>query len=370
MTKKITDLQIKRNSKLQLMKKIVSDALYEERARTTLEENQYNDLNQEVNIIDRELANLKAEEELNMRTGTSVNVSKTNQVESFRTWLSESLSGNSKKSYLLEMRADPWLSTTDTGIINKSVAAVDLMVGPYQQLFNDLGVKMYTKVNGQLILPRLTEVMATFPGEDASALTANMATQSLTINPLRATHYQTISRETIADTNPDVLQSIINNLQFGIWKAVAYRFFDDLDTACATQFNADQSAAVSFTNIVNLEASLGNFTLVNPKYVMQPQTKAYLKRITKLTNAQNTIWELDKVNEYTAIASPAVNYERIILGDFSKSVLAQFGDGIEVIVDPFSKSTKGEIVLTAIGMFGSGVHNPNAFSIMGDASTY
>jgi HK97 family phage major capsid protein len=100
---------------------------------------------------------------------------------------------------------------------------------------------------------------------------------------------------------------------------------------------------------------------------MDPVTKAFCKKTTKLENAQNSIWEKDVVNEYPAFSSRFVNTDKIYFGEFSNSAIIQNGD-IVLIWDELTKAKEGQIVITAIGMFDCGVSNPRAFVII-DAST-
>lgn len=364
---KINDLKQDRANKLALMQKIVDIEMTENRGKTVTETRMFNELEREIRDIDERLDDAIKQDEINKRNpGTKVSTSGT----SFRDWMNRSITGDTKGSYKIEVRANPFLTSTDTGIINKVIDNVDVLYSPAEELLKSLGVKFYTNVTGNLVLPNMSEDTATFANETTDASSADMQTECNTLSALRCTHTQTVTKELLAQTSGNVLETVQKALYNGIWNAVAEKFFNELDADAATQLCSNNNSVVTFSHIVNLEASTGGYDLARPAYVMKPQTKAYLKKITKLANAQNSVWEADKVNEYSAYASPFVNDERIYFGDWSKTAVASFGDGIEIIIDPFTQASKGEIVFTAVGMFDCGVINKRAFSILADASTF
>ena len=372
--KEINDLKAKANDILDEMREIVEKSIDEGRTKTPKEKIQYNELDRELKEVQNKIKKAEEREKLNQLAleGNDYEFANTSFNKGtksyFRNFLNETLESGREQKYNLSLRADPILTTTDSDMINKTVEATDVLYSPTEELLKVLGVKMYNNVNGNLVLPRLTQDTATWPGEDASAASADMAPDSNTLSATRVTHYQSITREALAQTNPELINTIIDNLYNGIWNAVAAKLFDEIDTDCASQL-CDTSGTVSFSDIVNLEASLGSYNLKYPAYVMKPETKAYLKKTAALTN-QEAIWKENKVNEYKAFATPYSNTERIYFGDWDKTVVASFGPGIEIIVDPYSDAKRGLITITAIGLFDCGVANKNAFSIISDASTF
>ncbi len=375
MTKKINDLTIKRFEKLGEQKEIVERVILENRSKTPEETKRYYQLGSDLQIIDSVLEREKQEEEKNLESGAGTFVY-ANRANNFRDWLNRSITGDTKDSYKVNYRDSDGFgalqTTTDTGIINKTVGKLDVILSPAEQRLRDLGVTFYTGLNGNFTLPSMSEDTASFVAELAAAGDASMLTASVTLTAQRATHTQRITRETLAQSNPQVLNGVITSLINGIWNAVEYKFYDDFETDCgATQVKTVgvTGTTVTFNDLTLMEASLGALSLVRPAYVMMPQTKAYLKGTAALSN-QEAIFKGGVVNEYPAIASPAVNNEKIYFGDWTKSVVGIFGNGIEVVIDPFTKASAGEIVLTAVGLFDVGVHNKRAFTILSDASTF
>lgn len=368
---RIYELQQERQKLLEKQNKIVATALKERRNQTHTEGELYDEYERRLNEIDTNLITLQREERESLRLAKNTPTIYPDgrgglTSESFKEWLNRAIEGGTEP-YKIEFRADPILTTTNSNILNKTVNATHIAITPSEQLISDLGIQLIKNVNGSYILPSLTQDMATFVAEDVSAASADMGIDSLTLTPMRVTHTQSITRETLEQTT-DVLKAVIENLYAGIWNAVVAKLFDEIDTDAATQI-CNISGTVSFNDIVNLEASVGAYELTNPAYVMLPQTKAYLKKTAALTN-QEAIWKNGTVNEYKATTSPYVNNERIYFGDWSKAVIVSGGEGIEIIADPYTGSSQGRLKLTAVGTFDCGIINKRVFSIIGDASTF
>ncbi|HPI82205.1 MAG TPA: phage major capsid protein [Candidatus Paceibacterota bacterium] len=284
----------------------------------------------------------------------------------FMDWLHSAVDGNGNKTF--ELRADPILTTTNSAIINKQVMdGVDILTSPGESFLRTLGVTFFPGLTGNLVIPSMAEDTAAFVSEDASAASANMAPASLTLAARRITHTQSITRETLAQTNPGIYQAVLQNLVNGIWNAVANDVFDTLETDAATQIGAFGGGPVTYTDIVNMEASIGGLNIGPAAYVTTPTVKAFLKKTAYLTD-EGAIWMDNEVNGYPAYGVPHANADKIYFGDWSRTAVGTWGNGIEVVVDPYSQAKQGRIVLTAIMLADTGCYNARAFAIMNDAS--
>lgn len=362
--KKINELLAERASLISAMETITANAEMTEELRS-----EWNSTDAKVVAIDSEIALLQRQEELNKTNArtmeNTIETPKTVGAE-FREFLTNAVNGNGSKSF--EYRADPILTSTNTAVINKTVAnSVDILVSPGEAfLFGQLGVTRYSGLNGNFVVPSMAQDLATFPGEDASAASANMAPESLTLAARRVTHTQAITKETLAQTNPAIYAGIVQNLINGIWNAVANDVFDTLESDAASQIGAFSGGPITYTDVVNMEASIGGLNIGAGAYVTTPAVKAFLKTTASLTN-QGPIWMDNQVNGYPAFGVPAANTDKVYFGDFSRMAVGEWG-GIEIVVDPYTKAKQGEIVLTAVALVDSGCTNKRAFAIMADAS--
>ena len=371
--KNINELKQERASKIAQMSAIVDGVMAENRAKNETETSMWNNLDKEVNDLDETIRMAERQAELNAKSGKAVEV-RTESVKplsiEFRDWLQSTVNGGGKDlkfTGLGELRADPFLATTDTTIITKTVAPkVDILTSPGEAFLRQLGVTVYDGLQGNFVVPNMAEDVATFPGENTGAVSANMATSSITLAGRRLTHKQSISKETLNQTNPGVYNSILQNLLNGIWTAVVYDLFDTIDVDAASAATTFGGGTLDYGKIVQQEASLGGLMIGSAAYVTTPSVKAYLKKTAGLTN-QAAIWSENEVNGYPAFGVPQANASKVYFGDWSKAVVGSF-QGIELIVDPYTAADKGLINLTVVGMFDTGCANPRAFNILTNAS--
>jgi hypothetical protein len=362
---KIHELKQERAKVIETMDEIVKNCMVENRAKNNQEMRIWNMCNENILRFDEKITELQLEESRNLRSGKVISVN--NRNESLSNWLQSVSRGEKVSDYKFELRADPILSTTDSNIINNVVKNVDIMFSPNEELLKALGVNVLYNCNGTISMPSMDQIIVKIANENEDASTADMVTSTNKLNLKRFTAYQTISLETLAQTN-GMGETIMSNLYNSLWNKVVEDYFDQLDVDAATRIKEISGATLTFDDIVMMEASVGQYDLLNPKYVMSPETKAFCKKTAALTN-QEAIWKNGKVNEYNAYSSTAVNGEKIYFGDFNKSTVAQW-DAITTIVDPYSDAKKGLVTFTIVGMFDSGVQNKNAFCIINDASTY
>ena len=193
-----------------------------------------------------------------------------------------------------------------------------------------------------------------------------MNAEALVLAARRISHSQSISKETLAQTNPAIYNGIVQNLYNGIWNAITYDVFDTIGTDAATQKTTFGGTTLDYAKIVQMEASIGGLNIGQGAYVTTPAVKAFLKKTAGLTN-QAAIWTNDEVNGYPAYGVPACNSAEIVFGDFSRSAVGTWGD-IELIVDPYTKAKEGLIVITAVALADTGVTNKRAYCILTNAS--
>jgi len=320
-------------------------------------------LNERLVSLDENIKTLERQEELNKNKVKDMNVTQTRTETptisvQFRDWLKDAVESGKNASF----RADPIITTTQTGVINKEVAnSVDILTSPAEAWLRQLGVTFFPGLTGNFVVPSMAQDTAVFMLESSTAESANMAHDALTLTARRVTHSQSISRETLAQTNPAIYNSILQNLVNGVWNAVTNDVFDQLETDAATQKSATTAAGLVYGDIVKMEASIGGLNIGSGAYVTTPTTKAYLKQKALLGTDNGPVWGLDNtVNGYPAYGVPAANAGKLYFGDFSRAAVGSW-DSLEIIIDPYTSAKKGQIDLTIIGLFDTGITNKRAF---------
>lgn len=378
--KKITDLQVKREEKLETQKSILERIVKDNREKNATEELILRDLKQDVYEMEKTIASLQLEDDNNKRNGGTnhPNPANSDYVNTFREKFDSVVKNRRSESFTLpiQLREDPITTTTNTDIINKWVAPIIDERFPYETLLLDLGIKRYDRnINANIVVPRLSESMATFVQETESAVSADISTNSVTMYATRVSLTQGITLETTAQTT-DYYSNILLNLVDGLYKAVAFQFFSRVKNQVLL---SSTSGTVTLKTLANMEASLGYVNLVNPKYVCSPQVKATFKSTAGLPYSQFPICVKNIVNEYPLISTPAVlgvgnedlHYgDFVFFGDWNKGTAIAQWNGIDIIVDPYTDAKKGIVNLTAIGMFDCAVVNNNYIVGITDPSAF
>lgn len=362
------DLQAKRSDLTNDCAKLT--ALRSQTGLTTSQERELDNKQSELMFVELQLLNERDADPVTT-PNYSATIS-TKQVNNFRNYVTDVLNGqpgNPVAPFRLEIehRADPLLSSTNANLKTITIGSWNTLYSPYEQNLRDLGVKIMTNLNGNIVLPVVGQSKAGWISEAADGSTANLSPTNITMSPVRATITQSVTREFLASTHEENLNLIVQNLYNAIWGAVSDKFFDELHVDCAAQISTAPAVSLNLKQLTNLEASTGDYTLDRPAYVMRQEIKSYLKNVATLSN-QVPIWNMDKVNEYPAQSNPSANQNQIYWGDWSKAVVGSWGSGIDVILDPFSSAASGKVAITVSGLFDTGVVNPRAFTILKDVS--
>lgn len=282
----------------------------------------------------------------------------------FRDFLNEAVNNGGPTTF----RADPIITSTDAGTIPKEVKGIDVMSSPAFSMLQGLGVKFMTELEGTVTLPYSSAYKAVWPAESGDASTADMSTTSLTLTARRVSHFQSISRETLGTEAAGLWNMILTELTDGIADAVASDVFDTIQTDAPGSVHATSAGRLSYGDLVQFEASIGDLGTGPMHYVTTPVVKGYLKSEKEYGTDRKPIWENNEVNGYPAVGTSHANTNKVYFGDFSKSVVGSWGGGIEIIVDPYSLSTSGAIKVTAVALFDTVQRNPNAIVWSDDVS--
>jgi len=328
----------------------------------------------EANNIDREILKSEQREESNKSIIANMNGELANQNNnkegiSLRTFIQDTINSGHSAKKVLSFRADPIASTTDAGIINKTIAGVDTLMTPGEVFLKNLGVTFYLNQNGKLKLPYVAESTANFCTEGTGdASTADLDPTSIELEARRISHSQKFTVEMLSQSDPKIFTSLVKNLENGIWKKVGQDIFDQIETDAASYITGQTGTDLEYTDICNQEASLGGYDLLKPAYVTTPDVRNYLKNKQRFTTTDSPVWNNDIVNGYNAYAFSGANDNTVYFGDYSKAVVASWGKTINMIVDPFTEAKKGNVIITLISLFDTGVTNPAAFTWLDDVS--
>lgn len=236
-----------------------------------------------------------------------------------------------------------------------------------------LGVKGYRAINGlhsNISIPvETTRVQVGEKDICADAEDSNPEFTNVELTPHKITGSVLICKQMLANTNSDVEAYVIDALLKQITYKIEAMMLGKVATAAATEINYASINAITWQDILAMEAALGGYMVNNTSFVMSPAARAALKGIPK---AQDTIagfiCEGNEVNGYRVDVSGVVANDNIYFGDWSELVLGTWGvgggdGGIEILVDPFSYARAGNILVVASALVDAAVVQPDAFAI-------
>ena len=103
--------------------------------------------------------------------------------------------------------------------------------------------------------------------------------------------------------------------------------------------------AITWEDILKFESYVGGYNLEALSFVMSAPAKCALKSIAKVTNYPSFLCENNEVNGYPVNVSGAVENDNIYFGDWSKLILAQWGPGLDILIDPYTEARAGNVLI-------------------------
>lgn len=262
-------------------------------------------------------------------------------------------------------RADPLLTSTESGIINKNVAGISVLKTPAAEFLTKIGVQRFSNLSANLVLPNAPQVVADFAGEGQDTSTGNFAPAVITLAPRGLGISQDWTREYAATVNPDLIQANLQAMFNAIDVAIAKDVFATITVDAGSQEQSHTSGALAQSSILSMEASLG----FGPnKLVTTPFLRKVMKSV-KVGTDQRMLWASDDVEGFDALAETVVPADHIFLGNFNHSVVAQFGD-FEVIFDNITKAKSRKTVATLNALVDTGYANGLGMVWKQDPCTY
>jgi len=135
----------------------------------------------------------------------------------------------------------------------------------------------------------------------------------------------------------------------------------------------------TFANIVDLESDVAaaNADVDGMAYLTSPEIRGTLKQTEKATNTAQFVWDKDGTNGYRAFVSNQVpktltkgtssNGHAIIFGNFHDLIIGQWGGGIDLLVDPYTKAETAQIRVRVLADIDIAIRHAESFSAMRDA---
>ncbi len=252
-------------------------------------------------------------------------------------------------------------------------------------LVAQLGAQNLSGLIGDISIPRHTGGATTYWLDETSTVTLSQQTfGQLALTPHRLAAATAYSKQLLQQSSLDIEGFVRADLM----KVLAI----EKDRACINGLNAAGEplgilnttgigsvtfgAAATWAKILDFETQVANANadMGVLAYLTTPSTRAKWKAATKIAASQfsDFLWEKGNapgsgiVNSYRAEATLQVPTNRVLFGNWNDFIIADW-DGIDVVVDPYSLATAGQIQIVVMILTDNGMRHVGSFCVSSDS---
>ncbi len=246
-----------------------------------------------------------------------------------------------------------------------------------QSIFLGAGAKILTGLSSNLSYPRTISNAKAAKAAKGAALTGTApATGSIPLSPKRLGLTFNVDKSffvQVQDADTWLEEQLNLALAQGLdsW-AISGSGEDEplglLDRVGEVEFGEDGINWDKTTEFLG-KVALANYDFKSCRYLINPLTMAKAMATVKAAGQGGFILENDKMAGYTtAVSNQMGDSNRVIFGDVAQTVFGLWGNGYDIILDPFSRAEFNEIKVTAQVLADFGVLQPGAFAVSKDSA--
>jgi HK97 family phage major capsid protein len=360
------------NGKKDEMRAIIDAGEAEQRKLTENEENDFKRLEEEIRGLKLELrkeennelkANKKMEKRFSVLEAINDVINGRKHNEDVQAYLDETRAMAANAG--LGMNGQIQIDTRAVGVVNAQTSTgegVETVATEKWDLLTALrdksaivkaGAQVYSNLVGDVDIPIMGRETVTFAGELDMVSGAPASFTSVSLKPQRVTCTVPVSKTWLRQNSPAVEAQLKNSIIDAINEKVEREILGD----SAAHFDglmvsADTASAVTYEDIVNMETEIegNNMTTV---FICDAKAKGQLKLIPRQEGSTIAVWnegQIDDMPTYVTNAIKSTNGTKgnIVAVDASQVVIGYWGDVLDIVVDPYSRSRENivNIVVT------------------------
>ena len=205
--------------------------------------------------------------------------------------------------------------------------------------------------------------VVTAPGINEASTDSNPEFKTVTLTPQKFVASVLIGKEMLVNSNSDVEAFIVDAILSELGYKIEGMMLEKIAAAAETEVNFASLSAVTWQNILAMEAGVNSYNLADKKFVMTPAAIAAMKGNLKGDNsAARFLMEDGKINGYEVCATGCANNDNIVFGDMSQLVLGNWTD-MDICIDPFSHAREGACLIVGSACVDAAVLNGGAFAV-------
>lgn len=218
------------------------------------------------------------------------------------------------------------------------------------------GAKYMTGLTGDVQVPVMTGVAATWEGETAETAEGAGSFTQVKLSPKRLSvrvpvSLQLLSQDGVGVENAireDIINAVNQKLEATILGAAA----GDSNKPEGLFNGATKNKIADFGDIADLEAVVEAAKIEgNCKYIVSPKAKAALRATIKGTNATGMVFENNAIDGVEALSTGHVGAGDLVYGDFSQLLIGAWGDVTLDVVRDSAYLSKGQVCIIVNAYF-------------------
>ena len=250
---------------------------------------------------------------------------------------------------------------TDVYTIMKPLRAKNVML--------NAGAKFLTNLVGDVQVPILGASNVTWEGEVAPAKDGKGAITSKKLSPKRLTAYIDLSKQFITQDSADAEAAIREDIVNAINSKLEATILGEADGSTTQPegifktVEPNSTPVSTFAGLTSLEAQVETANVLGEcKYIVSPKAKAVLRAMPKSAKNTQLVMEGGEIDGVPTFVTSNITDSKVVYGDWSNLAIGQFGGAADIIVDPYSKATEGQVRLVINAYFDAVVLRPEAFA--------
>lgn len=281
------------------------------------------------------------------------------------------------------------------------LVATDLLAGSFIDLLRNrmvlraAGARFMSGLVGNVAIPkRTTGTTGYWVSENGAPTESQSVFDQVTLSPKTVAGYEDISRQLLLQSTPDAEMLIRDDLAQTLAIAIDYAGLHGSGSSnqptgiasvsgIGSVVGGTNGANPDWADIVDLETEVAkdNADLGNLAYITNTQVRGFLKQSVRVSSTDSRfIWAEggNPLNGYKALVSNQVSStltkgtssgvcSALFFGNWNDLIIGMWG-GLDLLVDPFSNSTKGQIRVVAFQSVDIAVRYPESFAAMLDAT--
>lgn len=257
-------------------------------------------------------------------------------------------------------------TVTDEGVDVVQTDIFDIMTPLYDKnVLVAAGAKYMTGLVGDVQIPVMEGVAATWEDENAETAEKNGSFSNVKLSPKRLTVRVPVSLQLLAQDGIGVENAIRNDIIEAVNQKLEKSILGPDDTGRVANLAAlaGKTEIASFNDLTELEATVEENKITGDcKYIVSPKAKAKLRGMIKGTNNTGMIYENNAIDGTPALTTGHVAPHGFFYGDWSNLVIGAW-DNVQLdVVRDSEYLSRGQVCIIVNCYFDAQVARKEAFA--------